>query len=142
MSENKTHRTSVIPGMAYRNAPEAIEWLCRVFGFEKHAVYPGPNNTIMHAELTLGDGMIMLGSVTDNAYSRFVKQPDEIGGAETHSVSLIVSDADAIHARAKAAGAEMLFDIEDKPYGGRGFTCRDPQGHIWNVGTYDPWSPK
>ena len=142
MSENKTHRTSVIPGMAYRNAPAAIEWLCRVFGFEKHAVHPGPNNTIMHAELTLGDGMIMLGSVSDNEYSRFVKRPDEIGGAETHSVSLIVSDADAICARAKAAGAEMLFDIEDKPYGGRGFTCRDPQGHIWNVGTYDPWKPK
>jgi uncharacterized glyoxalase superfamily protein PhnB len=142
MSENKTHRTSVIPGMSYRNAPEAIEWLCRVFGFEKHAVYPGPNNSIMHAELTLGDGMIMLGSVNDNEYSRFVKQPDEIGGAATHSVSLIVSDADSVHVRAKAAGAEMLFDIEDKPYGGRGFTCRDPQGHIWNVGTYDPWQPK
>ena len=141
MSENKPHRTSVIPGMAYRNAPAAIEWLCSVFGFEKHAVHPGPNNTIMHAELTLGDGMIMLGSVNDD-YSRLRKQPDEIGGAETHSVSLIVSDADAICARAKSAGAEMISDIEDKPYGGRGFTCRDPQGHIWNVGTYDPSQPK
>jgi uncharacterized glyoxalase superfamily protein PhnB len=128
--------------MAYRNAPEAIEWLCRVFGFEKHAVYPGPENTIMHAELTLGDGMIMLGSVTDTAYSRFRKQPDEIGGAETQSVSLIVGDADAVCERAKTAGAEILFDIEDKPYGGRGFTCRDLEGRIWNVGTYDPWQPK
>lgn len=138
-----THRTSVVPGTAYRNAPQAIEWLCRVFGFEKHAVYPGPDNTIMHAELTLGDGMIMLGSLRDdNEYRRFTKHPDETGGAETHSVSLIVSDADAVCARAKAAGAEMIFDIEDKPYGGRGFTCRDPEGHIWNVGTYDPWQPK
>ena len=122
MSENGTHRSSVIPGMAYRNAPAAIDWLCRVFGFEKHAVHPGPNNTIMHAELTLGDGMIMLGSVNDNDYSRIMKHPDELGGAETVSVSLIVSDADAIYSRAKAAGAEMIFDIEDKPYGGRGFT--------------------
>ena len=138
-----THRTSVIPGASYRNAPQAIEWLCRVFGFEKHAIYPGPDNTIMHAELTLGDGMIMLGSLReDNDYRRFTKHPDEIGGAETHSVSLIVSDADAVCARAKAAGAEMIFDIEDKPYGGRGFTCRDPEGYIWNVGTYDPWQPK
>jgi uncharacterized glyoxalase superfamily protein PhnB len=142
MSENKTHRTSVIPGMAYRNAPAAIEWLCRVFGFEKHAVHPGPNNTIMHAELTLGDGMIMLGSVTSNSQSQFMKQPDEIGGAETRSDNLIVGDADAIYARAKAAGAEIVFDIEDKPYGGRGFTCRDLEGRIWNVGTYDPWQPK
>jgi uncharacterized glyoxalase superfamily protein PhnB len=134
--------TSVIPGMAYRNAPAAIEWLCRVFGFEQHAVYPGPDNTIMHAELTLGDGMIMLGSVQDNAYSKFTKHPDEIGGAETQSTSLIVRDADAVYARATAAGAEMIFDIEDKPYGGRGFTCRDLEGRIWNVGTYDPWQPK
>ena len=48
--------------MLYRNAPAAIDWLCRVFGFERHAVHPGPDNTIMHAELTLGGGMIMLGS--------------------------------------------------------------------------------
>ena len=83
--------------------------------------------------------MIMLGSVNDNDSSRFRKQPDEIGGAETQSISLIVSDADAVYARAKAAGAEIVFDIEDKPYGGRGFTCRDLEKRIWNVGTYDPW---
>jgi uncharacterized glyoxalase superfamily protein PhnB len=143
MADNKPHRTSIVPGMAYRNAPDAIEWLCRVFGFEKHAVYPGPDNTIAHAELTLGDGMIMLGSVTNNStMSNLIKQPDEIGGAETQSSNLIVEDADAICARAKAAGAEIVFDIEDKPYGGRGFTCRDLEGRIWNVGTYDPWQPK
>jgi uncharacterized glyoxalase superfamily protein PhnB len=143
MSDPKPIRSSVIPGMQYRNAPKAIEWLCSVFGFEKHAVYPGPGNTIMHAELTLGGGMIMLGSINrDTPYSRFVKHPDEIGGAETRGASLIVNDADAVYARAKAAGAEILLDIEDKPYGGRGFTCRDPEGYIWNVGTYDPWAPK
>jgi uncharacterized glyoxalase superfamily protein PhnB len=125
--------------MRYRNAPAAIEWLCHVFGFEKHAIYPGPDNTIAHAELTLGSGMIMIGSVADGPYSRFMKQPDEIGGAETRSISLIVDDADAIYARAKDAGAEILFDIEDKPYGGRDFTCRDLEGRIWNIGTYDPW---
>jgi uncharacterized glyoxalase superfamily protein PhnB len=135
-------KNSVVPGMAYRNAPEAIEWLCRTLGFEKHAIYPGPANTIMHAELTLGGGMIMLGSLADNEHGRFMKQPDEIGGAETRSVNLIVNDADTIYVRAKAAGAEILFDIEYKPYGGRGFACRDPEGHIWYVGTYDPWQPK
>src|SRR5579863_6696753 len=103
MTDNTPMRTSVVPGMTYRNAPEAIEWLCRVFGFEKHAVYPGPDNTIMHAELTLGGGMIMLGSLADNEHRRFMKQPDEIGGAETRSVSLSVSDADAVYARAKSA---------------------------------------
>jgi uncharacterized glyoxalase superfamily protein PhnB len=135
-------QSSVTVSMAYRNAPEAIEWLCRVFGFSKHAVYPGPNNTILHSELTLGGGMIMIGSVIDGPYSPYSKQPDEIGGAETRSVNLIVDDADAVYASATAAGAKILFDIEDKHYGGRGFTCRDLEGHIWNIGTYDPWQPK
>jgi uncharacterized glyoxalase superfamily protein PhnB len=139
MPENE--RSCVTPGMMYRNAPEAIDWLCRVFGFQKHAVYPGPDNTIMHAELTLGGGMVMLGSLQDNAYRAFVKHPDEVGGAETRSVSLHVKDVDAVYARAKAAGSEMVFDMEDKPYG-RGFSCRDPEGYIWHVNTYDPWAPK
>src|SRR5215470_3188141 len=104
--------------MHYRNAPEAIEWLCRVFGFEKHAVYPGPRNTIMHAELTLGGGMIMLGSVNDNASTRHMKLPAEVGGAQTRGVSLIVQDADEVYERAKAAGAESVEPIADKPYGG------------------------
>ena len=135
-------QASVIPGMSYRYARDAIEWLCQVFGFEKHAVYPGPDHTIAHAELTLEGGMIMLGSLQKGAAMPFIKHPDEIGGAETRSVYLTVRDADAICARAKAAGAEILFDIEDKPYGGRGFTCRDPEGHIWDIGTYDPWQAK
>jgi uncharacterized glyoxalase superfamily protein PhnB len=143
MAENATTRTSITVSMNYRNAPEAIEWLCHVFGFEKHAVYLGPNNTIAHAELTLGGGMIMLASADKNEYNdRFMKQPDEIGGAETRGVNLIVNNADAVYARAKAASAEILLDIEDKHYGGRGFTCRDLEGHIWTVGTYDPWQPK
>ena len=127
--------------MSYRNAPAAIEWLGKVFGFEKHAVYAGPDNTIMHAELTLGDGMIMLGSAT-NKGPKYFRHPDETGGVETRGVNLIVPDADAVYARAKVAGAEIIDDIEDKPYGGRGFTCRDPEGHIWGVGTYDPWQEK
>jgi uncharacterized glyoxalase superfamily protein PhnB len=83
--------------------------------------------------------MIMLGSVTD-MNSRFMKHPDAAGGAETRGVNLIVDDADAVYARARQAGAEILLDIEDKPYGGRGFVCRDPEGHVWYVGTYDPWA--
>ena len=52
---------------------------------------------------------------------------------------MIVNDADAIYDRAKKAGAEILVDIKTESYGGRGFTCRDLEGHIWNFGTYDPW---
>jgi uncharacterized glyoxalase superfamily protein PhnB len=142
MPETTSNGSTVVTGMMYRRAPQAIEWLCQVFGFQKRAIYPGPNQTIMHAELTLGSGMIMIGSVADNEHGRLMKQPDEIGGAETRSVNLIVDDADAVYERAKAAGAQIVTDIEDKPYGGRGFTCPDLEGRIWNVGTYNPWLAK
>jgi uncharacterized glyoxalase superfamily protein PhnB len=136
----KDTKATVIPSLRYRDAPAAIDWLCRVFGFDKHVVVPGENGTIIHAQLTFGNGMIMLGSVNDSAYGRFIKQPDEIGGAETRGVYVIVSDADAIYARAKAAGAQIVLDIKDEGYGGRGFTCRDLEGRLWSFGTYDPWA--
>jgi uncharacterized glyoxalase superfamily protein PhnB len=68
-----------------------------------------------------------------------MKQPDEIGDAETQTPYVIVSDADALYARAKAAGAKIVLEIKDEDYGGRGFSCRDLEGRLWNFGTYDPW---
>ncbi|MGH9633176.1 MAG: VOC family protein [Bryobacteraceae bacterium] len=134
-------KATAVSSMRYRNAPAAIEWLSKVFGFEKHLVVDGPNGTIVHAELSFGNGMIMLGSVLEknSEFGKFMKQPDEIGGAETQSVYLIVSDADVVYERAKAAGAKMAREIKDEDYGGRGFSCFDLEGHLWSVGTYDPW---
>jgi uncharacterized glyoxalase superfamily protein PhnB len=83
----------------------------------------------------------MLGSVleVETEFGRLIKQPDEIGGFETQSVYVVVSDADEIYARAKAAGAEIVIEIKDEGYGGRDFSCRDLEGHLWTIGTYDPW---
>ncbi len=142
MISAKNCKSTVIPGLRYRNAPAMIDWLCRVFGFEKQVVIPGPGGLVMHAQLTFGNGMIMIGSVdSGTASSNLLKQPDEIGGAETQSSYLVVSDADAIYARAKAVGARMLIELEDKGFGGKGFCCADPEGHIWHVGTFNPWEP-
>ena len=138
---SKTPGSTIIPGLRYRDAPAMIDWLCRAFGFEKHAVYPNPDGTIAHAQLTLGNGMIMLGSVTAGTpHSELIRQPDELAKAETQSPYLAVPDCEATYAKAKEAGAEMVFDIKDQDYGGRGFTCRDPEGHLWSVGDYDPWA--
>ncbi|MGH9859018.1 MAG: VOC family protein, partial [Candidatus Acidiferrales bacterium] len=63
VSPAKETRATVIPCLRYQDAPAAIEWLCRVFGFEKHLVVPNPDGTIAHAQLSFGNGMIMLGSV-------------------------------------------------------------------------------
>ena len=137
----KDTKATVIPCLRYRDAPAAIEWLCSTFGFNKQAVYPNSDGTIAHAQLTFGNGMIMLGSAVEKAteWGKLIKQPDQIGGAETQSAYLIVADADVLYARAKAAGAEIVIDIKDEDYGGRGFSCRDIEGHLWSFGTYDPW---
>ncbi len=132
-------RATIIPALRYRDAKAAIGYLCDVLGFERHAVYEGEDGKIMHAELSFGNGMIMLGSATDTPYGQNIRQPGEIGNKETQSPYLIVADADAVYRRAKAAKFEMVLDIKNEDYGGRGFTCRDPEGHLWTVGTYDPW---
>jgi uncharacterized glyoxalase superfamily protein PhnB len=137
----KSTKSSVIPVLRYREASAAIEWLCEAFGFEKNLVVPNEDATIAHAQLSFGNGMIMLGSVPKNEtdFGRLMKQPDEIGGAETQSAYVIVEDADVAYARAKAAGARIAIEIEDEDYGGRGFSCYDLEGHLWSFGTYDPW---
>ena len=130
----------IVPCLRYRDAAKAVDWLCAAFGFVRHLVVEADGGAIAHAELTLGNGMIMLASATDSEFGRLMAQPDEVGRRETQTAYVIVADADAVHARAKAAGAEMLIDIKNEDYGGRGFTCRDLEGHIWNFGTYDPWT--
>lgn len=136
----KPTRATVIPALRYRDAPRAIEWLCDTFGFEKHLVVPTEDGTIAHAQLSFGNGMIMLGSAVESDYGRLIRQPDEVGGFETQSAYVVTTDADEVHRRAKAAGAAIVLEIRDEDYGGRGFTCRDLEGHLWTFGTYDPWA--
>ena len=130
----------IVPCLRYRDAGKAIDWLCAAFGFERHLVVEADGGAIAHAELTLGNGMIMLASATDSAFGRLMAQPDEVGRRETQTAYVIVADADAVHARARAAGAQIVIEIKDESYGGRGFTCRDLEGRLWNFGTYDPWA--
>jgi uncharacterized glyoxalase superfamily protein PhnB len=137
----KHTKATVIPCLRYRDASKAMEWLCQTFGFEKQLVIPLADGSIMHAQLSLGNGMIMLGSVREEEteFGRYIKQPDQIGGFETQSSYMIVADADQIYRQAIAAGAEIVIDIKDEDYGGRGFSCMDLEGHLWSIGTYNPW---
>jgi uncharacterized glyoxalase superfamily protein PhnB len=132
-------RATVIPTLRYRDAPRAIEFLCHAFGFDRHLVVDGENGTIAHAQLSFGSGMIMLGSHPhEGPYGEWVQPPDP-GRPSTSGIYVVVDDVDAHHARAKAAGAAILREPEDQPYGGRDYTCRDPEGYVWSFGTYDPW---
>ena len=134
--------STVIPCLRYRDAPRMIDWLCETFGFEKHLIIPGEDGSIVHAQLSLGTGMIMVGSVlkSESEWGNLVKQPDETGWMETQTPYVVVAAIDALYERCEAAGTEIVMDIRDTDYGSRDFICRDPEGHIWAFGTYDPWA--
>ena len=138
-NETRLRGAAIIPGLRYVDAPAAIEWLCAAFGFEKHLVVPGENEQIDHAQLIFRDSMIMLGSVRNGEYDDFLMQPTD-AGAVTQAPYVIVDDVDAHCARARAAGAEIVMEPADQHYGGRLYSCRDIERHLWNFGSYDPWT--
>ena len=135
----KNTTATIVPSLSYRDAPAAIEWLCRAFGFEKHLVVPAEDGTIAHAQLVFGNGMIMLGSARDDDPGKPREPLHAADGRVWKTAYVIVDDVDAHHARAAAAGARVTMPPEDQDYGGRLYSCRDPEGNLWNFGSYDPW---
>ncbi len=139
MTDREQFGTRVIPTLRYQDATAAIEWLGTAFGFEPRLVVPGDGRTVPHAQLVLGGVMIMLGSVRDDAFGQLQRPPQKPSGVCTQSPYIIVDDPDAHYARAVSAGAEIVVEIADQDHGGRMYSCRDPEGHLWNFGDYDPW---
>ena len=135
----KSRKAMIVPSLRYRDAPAAIEFLCEAFGFTRRLVVPGYDGTIRHAQLTLGDGMIMLGSAQNRDFGPHVRTPEELGG-NSQSAYVIVAEIDDHYRHAVAAGAEIVMEIEDMDYGGRLYSALDPEGHLWHFGSYDPWA--
>ncbi|MEZ5003727.1 MAG: VOC family protein [Chitinophagales bacterium] len=129
----------IIPTFKYKNAPAAVEWLCQTLGFQKHLVVESDGG-IAHAQLTFGNSMIMLGSSDESDYGKLIKTPNELNGFNTQSPYLIVAEIEAHYEHAKANGAQIVLALSDQDYGGKLYTCRDPEGNIWNFGSYDPWN--
>ena len=128
---------TIFPTLRYRDAPAAIEWLGRAFGFEPRMIVDGPDGAVAHAELRLGNALIMLGTARrpeDGGYHAYAPPPG------SGAVYVVVPDADAQHARARDAGAEIVRPIEDTDYGSREFSARNVEGNVWSFGTYQPWA--
>ena len=132
--------STILPTLRYRDAPAAIEWLCRAFGFERHLIVPGPDGTIAHAELRLGAGMVMLGSYGAGEFDRLMATPGDAGGRCTQSIYVVVPDVDTHHDWAAGAGPEIVKALRDEDFGDRDTICRDPEGHVWSFDSYDPRS--
>ena len=121
---------NIFPALRYKNGNAAVDWLGKAFGFEKQMVVPGPDGGVAHAQLTFGPGVIMLGSGKHEPGNPW----DEVA----LGIYVYVEDVDAHYRRAKAAGAEIVRDLQDTDYGSREYSARDLDGHLWSFGTYHP----
>jgi uncharacterized glyoxalase superfamily protein PhnB len=126
---------NIFPAIRYDDAPAAIDWLIRAFGFEKMFVVPNPDGTIAHAELRLGPGVIMLGSAREDDLG--MKSPRTLGGVN-QSVYVYLPEVDSHYQRARAAGAEVVRELHGTDYGSREYGVRDLEGNLWSFGTYLP----
>lgn len=120
---------SIYPTLRYADAKAAISFLTNTFGLVAEHVSNADDGSVGHAELSWEGGIVMLGTRTGNA------DPFDTGRAVLY---LAVEDVDAHHARAVAAGAEIIHQLTDQPYGSREYAARDPEGNVWSFGTYRP----
>jgi uncharacterized glyoxalase superfamily protein PhnB len=134
MITTTTTPPTVYPTLRYRDAQAAIDFLVSALGFEAVQVVRGPNGAIGHAELTLGNGMVMVADGSPEGET-------SIFDTGTTSIYVVLDDPDAHHDRAVAAGAEIAMALRDTDYGSRDYTARDPEGNVWTFGTYQPMSP-
>lgn len=136
MSQNtREGKPNIFPFMCYQDAPAAVEWLGKAFGFETLEVVPGPDDTIIHAEMMFGSGIIMLGSMKNDGFG--MKSPKDLSGVN-QGIYVYVEEVEAHYNRAKSAGAEIVRELNDTNYGSREYMARDLEGHLWSFGTYLP----
>jgi uncharacterized glyoxalase superfamily protein PhnB len=134
-------KSNLVFCIRYADPATAVDWLCDAFGARRHFVAEGDTpGDLHHAQLVIGNSMIMVGPWRDDEFGALQTIPSQAGGKVTASPYLIVADADAHHARAVAAGARIAIPPRDEDYGGRGYSCFDPEGHLWNFGTFNPWA--
>jgi uncharacterized glyoxalase superfamily protein PhnB len=125
---------NIYPFIRYNDAAGAIEWLQNAFGFEKVADYRNDDGTVAHAELRIGSGMLMLGTGRGDDPAA---KPRDVS-ALSHGLFVSIPDPDAHYQRARAAGAEIVRELEDTDYGSREYAALDVEGNYWGFGTYRP----
>jgi len=135
VQNTETSTQVLFPFLRYRDAPAAMDWLVKAFGFEEQMVVPGGNGTVAHAQLSFGPGVIMLGTAREDELR--IKSPRDLG-AVSGGIYVYVEDVEAHCARARAAGAEIVRGPENTEYGSWEYTARDLEDHLWGFGTYRP----
>ena len=132
----------IIPATRYRDPEAALLFLVGVLGLDEHAVFRDEDGNLLHAQLRLGDGLMMFGPRGDGGFDAHLVDPAETGGRETTTIYAVVPDVAERYARAVEAGARIVMPLEEQSYGGVSFSVADPEGHIWTFGDYDPLASK
>jgi uncharacterized glyoxalase superfamily protein PhnB len=125
---------TIFPILRYKDAREAIRWLCSTFGFVELFSVPESGPTVRHAQLKLGTNVVMLGSVRPDDS---LASPLAVGAA-TQALYVYVNDLDAHFERTRLVGAQIVGPPKDTDFGSRQYTVRDLEGHLWTFGTYLP----
>ncbi len=120
--------------LTYDNAADAIDWLCRAFGFTERLAVPGPDGTVRHSELSFGAAVVMVSSPRPGM--------GRVGALHhqgtSHALCVFTDDVDGHYRRATASGAVIVQEVQDEDFGCRGYMARDIEGHLWYFSNYRP----
>jgi len=123
---------TLTPYLSITGAADAIDWYAQIFGAKERLRMDAPGDTIGHAEIEIGDSIVML---ADEFPDIGFLSPKSLGGSSTH-LMVYVDDCDATVDAAVKAGARIVQPAENKFYGDRSAHIEDPFGHNWNVSTH------
>ena len=127
--------TTITPVLRYRDVGVASRWLCEAFGFQEHNRAQELGGHVRYVSLRLGDSFVLVRPIANSVFDNLMVQPEAVGGANTQICYLNIADATDHCAHAEAAGATIELQPQDDGLGGRFYTCRDLEGHLWSFGT-------
>jgi uncharacterized glyoxalase superfamily protein PhnB len=129
MTSTASSRPAFISSLAYKDNRAALKWLEKAFGFEPSEVLTDAKGNIVHAEMTYGDGVVMIGS----EWADWTRSPASLGGKNTQRIHVrIEREIDEHCARARQAGAKIVMEPADQFYGDRTYIASDLEGHYWS----------
>jgi len=127
--------TSATPYLIIKDADRAIEFYKKVFAATEIMRMPGPDGKIMHAEIKIGNSILMMADEFPQAAGMGTRSPQSLGNSSV-ILALYVEDVDALASKAVAAGARLVFPVTDQFYGDRSGRLIDPFGHVWMIATH------
>jgi uncharacterized glyoxalase superfamily protein PhnB len=128
MTSTPPSRPAFIPALVYKDNRAALKWLQNAFGFEPSEVLTDAKGNIVHAEMSYGDGVVMIGS----EWADWTRSPASLGGKNTQRIHVRVERGIDEHcARAREAGAKIVMEPADQFYGDRTYIAADLEGHHW-----------